>query len=862
MGLPDAEARARLKRYGPNRLREQAARSAWTILVNQFRSLVVALLVVSGAVSLAMGEYPDAIAIAVVIMVNTAIGFGTELRAARSMEALVRLGSVETRVRRDGETRMVPAAELVPGDIVLLEGGDMVTVDLRLVEVSRLEADESALTGESVPVAKSVEPVAEDAPLAERTCMLFKGTSVTRGSGLGVVTATGMNTELGAISSLVESAEEETTPLEERLDALGRKLVWVILVVTTIVAGLGIARGRDMFLMFETGIALAVASIPEGLPIVATIALSRGMLRMARRNALVRSLASVETLGSTNVICTDKTGTLTENQMTATRVVTDAGACDRDPSGAFSREGVAPDLAGDAALRQLVEVAVLCNNAALDGETGVGDPMEVALLALGDEFGIDRRALASSHPEEREEAFDNATNMMATFHTKDGEYLVAVKGAPEAVLAASTRVAHRDGEETLDAEQRAQWEAENDALAGEGFRVLGVACKHTGSPDDAPYDGLTFLGLVGLEDPPREDIREAIARCKGAGIDVVMVTGDQIPTARSVAHAVGIVDRPDAHAVRGDTLKTPDELSGDESARLRETRIFARVSPRQKLDLIALHQGADAVVAMTGDGVNDAPALKKADIGVAMGQRGTQVARDVADVVLKDDSFRTIVYAVEEGRNIFGNIRKFVLYLLSCNIAEILVIFLATLFNTTLPILPLQILFLNLVTDVFPALALGVGEGSTEVMRQRPRKASESILTRRHWMEIGGYGTVIAVATLGAFFVALGPLALGEREAVTVSFLTLAFAQLWHVFNMRGANTRLWANDVVHNPWVWGALALCIGLLIAAVRVPPLQQVLNTSPIGLGPWMLVMGLSALPLVLDLALRFVYTPASR
>jgi Ca2+-transporting ATPase len=472
--------------------------------------------------------------------------------------------------------------------------------------------------------------------------------------------------------------------------------------------------------------------------------------------------------------------------------------------------------------------------------------MEVALLAAGEKAGLTRRELLEAQPEEREEAFDPETSMMATFHRVESGLRVAVKGAPEAVISACTRVRAGDRTEPFDERRKEQWLERNTAIAADGLRVLALATKRAESRAEVPYADLVLVGLVGLVDPPREDVRGVIERCRAAGIRIVMITGDQAVTARHIANAVGLVDGTQSEVLPGSAIEPPEKLGPDERERLLRTAIFARVSPRQKLDLIALHQANREIVAMTGDGVNDAPALKKADIGVAMGQRGTQVAREAADMVLRDDAFRTIVVAVEQGRVIFDNIRKFVLYLLSCNVSEVLIVGLATLANAPLPILPLQILFLNLVTDVFPALALGVGPGDPHIMSRRPRPAGEPILARQHWIAVSAYGMLITAATLGAFWLALEWFALAPAAAVTVSFLTLALAQLWQVFNMREPETGIVRNDIVANPYIWGALLLCAGLLAAAVYFAPLATVLGISVPDTASWLLIITASLLP----------------
>ncbi|MDP6081673.1 MAG: HAD-IC family P-type ATPase, partial [Arenicellales bacterium] len=644
----------------------------------------------------ALQEWVDGVAIVVVILINTVIGFVVELKAVRSMESLRRMEKITAKVRRQGILAEIPASQLVPGDVVIIEGGDMVIADVRLIRSSKLQADESMLTGESLPVGKQLDAVSASAILAERANMLFKGTAVTRGSSEAVVVATGMHTELGSISTLVADAEATATPLEKRLEKLAQKLLWVILVIIALIVTAGIARGKEVMLMVETAIALAVAAIPEGLPVVATMALARGMGRMARKNALLNRLGAVETLGGTSVICTDKTGTLTENRMTVTRVLLAAGEIEIEPGdlqkvSPFKKDGNLIEAKDDKILYEALEIGTLCNNASLTGGKkgeveGVGDPVETALLVAAAKAGIRREDLNERFPETREEAFDSDVKIMGTFHKVDGEYRVAVKGAPEAVLDICSRVRTSEGEKTLDDEARQWWVRQNAAMADEGQRILALAGKTVDSDEVDPYEELVLTGLVAMLDPPRQDVKLAISLCHKAGIRVVMVTGDQAKTAASIAAAVGLVEDKEAYVVSSRDIKPTAQMSDEDRRRYLAALIFARVSPRQKLDLIDLHQKAGHIVAMTGDGVNDAPALKKADIGIAMGQRGTQVAREAADMVLEDDAFSTIVGAVEQGRVIFGNIRKFVLYLLSCNVSEVMIVFLASLVNAPMPI--------------------------------------------------------------------------------------------------------------------------------------------------------------------------------
>ncbi|MDX1618727.1 MAG: HAD-IC family P-type ATPase, partial [Balneolaceae bacterium] len=755
-GLSDREVGKRRNEFGTNRLREHKKRGVWQILWEQFKSIIILLLGVAALVAFWFGEVLEAWAITVVILINSLIGFFTELRAVRSMEALYRLGTVKTRVRRNGTILDVDATELVPGDIVVVEGGDIITADLRIVESSKLQADESALTGESVPVAKQRETVPQDTVLAERSCMLYKGTAVTRGSGVGVVVAIGGETELGHISLLVEDAEEEQTPLEERLDKLGYRLIGVTLLIAFFVAVSGIVVGKELFLMIETGIALAVATIPEGLPIVATIALAKGLRIMAEKNALVNRLSSVETLGATDLICTDKTGTLTENRMTVNRILLPARDIELEngTEPVFKSNGSSVDPSEDPDLKRALQTGALCNNAGLstDGPqgSGTGDPLEVALLAAARSAGLEAGELAERYPEVREEAFDPDLKMMATWNRlQEGWYRVHVKGAPGAVLEACETMLVQGVREPLPTEKMEEWIAANESLAGQGLRMLALASKDTDTDRGEPYENLSFIGLVALLDPPRSDIRSSIEICRRAGIRVVMITGDQAETARFIAEKVGLRDGEKAELVKGSDLPTNEELEASlpDTHNILEATIFARINPRQKLDLIEFYQNNGHIVAMTGDGVNDAPALKKADIGIAMGQRGTQVAREAADMVLTDDAFSTIVTAIEQGRVIFGNIRRFIYYLMSCNVSEVLIVGGASLIGIPLPILPLQILFLNLVTDVFPALAIGMNREAADVMQRPPRPADTRIIVRRGWRAMGIYAAGLTMGT-------------------------------------------------------------------------------------------------------------------
>ena len=859
-GLSPHQVSSQRAAYGPNALQQSARKSFASILGHQFKSVIMWLLAAAALMSFAMGDAPEALAIVAVLAINTALGTFTELQAARSMEALLRIAEVQTRVRRGGTERTIDSREIVPGDIVILDAGDIVSADLRLIAASGLEIDESVLTGESAPVAKSVAAVAPSAVIGDRSCMAYRGTAITKGTGEAIVVATGMDTEIGRISTLAQGAESSTAPLEKRLDRLGGKLVWLTLLLAGLTILAGIMRGQDPLSMLQTGVALAVAAVPEGLAIVATLCLARGMWRMSTRNALIRQLSSVETLGATTIILTDKTGTLTENRMSVTRYLLCTGDVEITERSLPARERGAAD-----PLLRAVQIGALCNTAKIEADNAaVGDPMELALLALARRCDLSAEALT---PPLRTFAFDPDRRLMATVHEESGtHYLCAVKGGPEAVLAHCTSELTDAGPRAWDEDRRRDWEARVRTAAAGGLRLLGLAMKISDRLDEDPYEGLTLVGVVGLLDPVREGVRQAIEASRQAGVRVVMVTGDHAATAGAIARLAGL-GSDDMDVLDGDILVGIDASSIEPDARERvlQADVLARVAPEDKLDLVALYQDDGNVVAMTGDGVNDAPALKKADIGIAMGQRGTEVAKEAAHMVLRDDAFETIIVAMRQGRAIFENIRKFVVYLMSCNLSEVLVVALAVAGGLPTPLLPLQILFLNLVTDIFPAFALGLGQGHPDLMRKPPRDPKEGIVETRHWVTMGVLGGLITLSTLGAFTLSLFWLEHETDTAITVAFLTLALSQVWNVFNMRSASGRLFDNEVTRNPYVWGAIAICLALLAAAIWQPSLAALLKLQGADGSDLFLAAAASLVPLVLGqawLALEAKFQTAPR
>ncbi len=826
-GLSREQAAERLRKSGPNEIPKERPPGLFKILLNQLVDPII--LILSGAAVLAyfFEDSWQGTAILVVIVISAAIGFFMEARAYKTLEALRKLGQSRARLLRSGKVRSVRTTDIVPGDLVLLSAGDVVPADLRLLEAQQLSIKESALTGESLPAWKNAETLPAGTPLLGRTNMLYKGTAVMTGSGRALVTATGAQTELGKIQQLGISSKAPDTPLEKKLKALTIHLIWLTAALTVLILISGLVRGADWVQMLETSLALAVAAIPEGLPIVATMALARGMFRLSRKQVVVKNLEAIQTLGATDIILTDKTGTLTED---ALRVRSLLYGKERKAAGWQSdgKKDSIPEPGSDGVFDQLVHTSVLCNNAQAGNEPGNGDSLEVALLDFARDAGFDIGALRQRYPEIWELPFEAKRKFMATGH-RDGErFAIHLKGAFEVLVGHCTNIMGPEGPEPF-ADKEA-WAEEVAGLAAKGLRTLAFACKASEEyPGEGTFLGdLVFLGVIGFMDPARRDIRPVFEVYRRAGIRVVMVTGDHPRTAQKISEEVGLLD-PEKGA-----SNVFEGGSGHGEKGLKEARVFARVLPEEKLDLLTRFQEEGHIVGMIGDGINDVPALKKSDIGIAMGIRGTEAAREASDVILKDDSFGAIELAIRQGRVVFGNIKQFVLYLLSCNLAEILAVAAAALGNLPAPLLPLQILFLNLVTDVFPALALGLGRGPADIMDRPPANPRDPILRKQDWARILIYGLALSAAVLGA--VLYGKYSLGETPARinNLAFYTLVGAQLFHVFNLTDQRSGFFRNEITTNPYVWGALILSLALTAAAYYIPAVATVLELQPIDAG----------------------------
>ncbi|QEH38988.1 Calcium-transporting ATPase 1 [Aquisphaera giovannonii] len=857
-GLTRVEAGRRLAEHGPNELRGARRASPWALLLGQFRNVLVVILLIAAALSVALGHGVEAIAIAVIVLFAALLGFAQEYRAERGMEALREMAAPTATVVRDGEELEVPARDVVPGDVILLYAGDRIPADARLIEAVNLRAEEAPLTGESTPVEKGDEPTPDgraSTSIGDRAGMVHAGTAVTYGRGRAVVAATGMDTEFGKVARMLQRVEPGPTPLQENLARLGRALARAAFGVVAVIVALGLLRGQPLVEMLVFGIALAVAVVPEALPAVVTISLAIGVQRMLRRNALIRRLPAVETLGSTSVIGSDKTGTLTRDEMTARRIavagrVIDVSGSGYEPVGAFSHRG--REVAAPGALGRLLRAATLASDAHVSRREGTdrwvvkGDPTEGALVVAAAKAGLHKADLDERYPRVGEVPFTSETRRMITLHETPGGLLACAKGAPESLLGSCRLVATDDGEEPLGPEGRAAILEEARRMAAEALRVLAVADRRGATLEDAESD-MTFLGLVGMIDPPRPEARPAIERCREAGIKVVMITGDHPLTAAAVARELGIL--------RGGRVITGAELEamGDEelARRVEGIEVYARVSPADKLRVVKALQARGHVVAMTGDGVNDAPALKRAEIGVAMGVTGTDVTKEAAAMTLTDDNFASIVAAVEEGRGVFNNVKKYLMYLLSSNFGEIGLMAGAALLGLPLPLSAVMLLYVNLASDGLPALALAVDPPEPDLMRHPPRDPRTGLFTRP-------VVVLMAVGAAWSAFVNLGVFAWAIRAGrplaggMTLTFATLVLTEFFKAFNFRSDRRSVLAQPFA-NGWLDLAIAWELALLAFVIEAPFLRGPFGTAPLGAGDWLLaVAAASSVTPVLEVA----------
>ena len=835
-GLAESSIDERIKKYGLNNYAEQKQKSVWLILFEQFKSPIILLLVVAAGFSFFFEDWIEGFAIITVIFITAALGFFMELQARNSMKALKEMDTSVSKVWRDNALKEIPSERIVPGDILVLEAGDMVLADARLLEVNQFEVDESSLTGESLSIEKNIDVIEKDISLANKINSIFKGTSVVKGNAKAIVTGTGLQTELGKITQLVETATQDETPLEKKLQGLTKILMVVTAGFASIFIITGLLQDKQFHVIIETALALSVAAIPEGLPVVSILALTYGMLRLARKNVLIKKLASVETLGGINIIFTDKTGTLTENKIDVNSLVFFDEDITINKSGEDSSAAITKN---KDAFEKLLLISTLCNNAVSkeeknDKKKHLGDPIEIALLQFVQSSKKNTAEINAAYPRIAEEPFNSETKLMATLHKRDAANFVAAKGAVEELIhkcnsyCIAEKVIHlTDADKKIFLQKAEQIQAQ-------GSKVLAFAFKEAENiATDNFLSDLTLAGLIGFLDPPRMEVVDALQSCRDAGIKVIMITGDHPATALNIAEKIKLSEK-DNVVINGKELDT--KISDE---KLFAATIFARVTPKQKLDMISLYQKQGNIVAMTGDGINDAPALKKADIGIAMGIRGTQVAKETAAMILKDDSFNSIVAAIMQGRVIFKNIKNFLMYLLSCNLSEIFIVFFYGLLNLPFSILPLQILFLNLVTDIFPALALGLGKGNELIMKIPPRNPQEPIVMKKDWFTINAYAVLSALPIILVTWYCSYYLKYDAQLCNNISFFSLALSQLWHVLNLSSRKISFINNEITHNKFIWAALLLCIIIMAVFYFVSPLNEYIGVQMLSANTWLII-----------------------
>ncbi len=881
-GLNCEDAERRLLQTGYNEIEEGKKKNVLVLFAEQFKSFLIIILLAAVAISAFLGELLDATVIFAIIIAVAILGFVQEFRAEKAIEALKQIAAPVARVRRDGFTKEIPSREVVPGDIVLLEMGNKIPADVRLIEAINLKMDEASLTGESVSVHKSILPLAKDMPLADRTNMAYSGTTVAYGRGTGLVVATGMKTEFGKIAKLIQTAEEGQTPLQQRLDYIGKWLGILCIVVVVFVAlilvyhetGFKFALLHQALLVeiFIWSVSLAVAAVPEALPAVVVVALTVGVQRMARRHAIVRKLPVVETLGCTTVICSDKTGTLTKNEMTVSKIFTNSKIIDVtgvgfDPQGDFLFQGGTINPNEGSTLALLLQSAALCANASFEIDTAsqdkfsvFGDPTEIALIVAAAKAGLWQQDLKKQYPRVWEIPFTSESKRMITVHSNaDGDLVAFLKGAPEIILDMCSDVYGNGHSIPLNEENRKNILQTNQNMASEALRVLAVAYKHLSKSQDISEDnlqnGFCFIGLEGMIDPPREEVKQAIQECNQAGIKTTMITGDHKLTAMAVAKEIDLLKSNDL-VLTGSEL---DILSDSEFENMvEEVSVYARVSPEHKQRIVSALQKSGHITAMTGDGINDAPALKMADIGVAMGITGTDVSKEASDMILTDDNFATIVAAVEEGRGIFDNIKKYLAYLLSCNAGEILLLLVASLMGLPLPLIAIQLLWINLTTDGLPALALSIDPRDPDVLHRPPRDPLESVFTRRVLWLIASVAILITIGIIPVYTWAVNSGATIQK-AQTIAFTMLVMFEMFNAFNCRSEKHSITKLGLFTNAWLLLAVASSIVLQLAVIYVPFLQPLFNTTALNLVEWLIIIVVSASVILVVEAGKFIWSP---
>ncbi|HCC08149.1 MAG TPA: ATPase [Clostridiales bacterium] len=833
-GLTQMEAESRIVEYGKNQLDEGKRKTLLGKYLDQFKDFMVIVLIVAGVISGALGELTDMGIILVVVIINAVLGVIQENKAEKALEALKKMSSPQVKVKRNGEVEKIDTENLVFGDLVLVEAGDFIPADMRIIEIANLKIDESALTGESVPVEKSVSKLENaDVVIGDRINMAYSGSIVTYGRGLGVVTGTGMNTEVGKIAKKISDTEDNQTPLQMNLDKMGKMLSIAVLIIAALIFVVGILNGRDTFEMFLTSVSLAVAAIPEGLPAVITIVLAIGVQKMAKKNAIIRKLAAVETLGSTEIICSDKTGTLTQNKMTVKEVYINRQMLE------------AKDIEGNHEhVREFIHVMTLCNDSkVVNSEENtiklLGDPTETALISFAHEKGFNKNELDNISKRVDEIPFDSDRKLMTTIHGDDASFKIMTKGAPDVLLQRCTKILVNGEIENLSEDILKEINSSNKMMASKALRVLAFAYnKIEIMPEDMTSmkveNDLVFVGLVGMIDPPREEAKEAIRECKSAGIRAIMITGDHKDTAVAIAKELGIIT-DESEAITGTEL---DKISDKDFLKLvTKYSVYARVSPEHKVRIVETWQKNGRIVAMTGDGVNDAPALKTADIGVGMGITGTDVSKSVSNMVLADDNFATIVYAVKEGRKIYSNITKTIQFLLSSNLGEVVTLFLATMLNWVV-LFPIHILWINLVTDSLPALALGVEKSEKDVMKQKPRKADSSFWSNGVGFNIIYQGISKGLITLSVYYI--GDKLYSHEVAMTMTFITLGLIQLTHSINVRSNKKSIFEIGLFSNMYLIWAILITAFLQIIVVVVPPIAKIFKVVPLNFEQWSIVL----------------------